>query len=166
MAGQLDRSNSRSFVILGESEKSSPRLMKSDSLPYNSHHHHRLTPKAPPSQYHLTSKEKRTAFLGSVAERDSRGSSGGESCHLSFISALIAVFFASEMSPKHQESRQTFRSDSSGDSLDQSVTSTKSAAEKRQVRVSNPHSLLFNFSSPLLEIHCLLQTCHPQQHFS
>lgn len=53
---QLQRSNSRSYVILGDTQ--SPRRI--DSLPYNS------SPRF----------DKRAPMLGSVVERDSRGMSG------------------------------------------------------------------------------------------
>jgi hypothetical protein len=87
MAGQLNRSNSRSFVILGESEKGSPRLIKSDSLPYKSR---QLAPKPTQSSY-LTGQDKRIAYLGSVAERDSRASSGGESSVTHLFVVIVRI---------------------------------------------------------------------------
>lgn len=109
MAGQpLNRSNSRSFVILGDStDKSTLQLKRGDSLPQNS----------------LPRFEKRAPLLGSVAERDSRGNSGSFGRIISFR-LLIYV----DLSPTSSANLDKSYHDSVHTSA-----SIKSPVEKRQV---------------------------------
>jgi hypothetical protein len=113
---QLNRSNSRSFVILGD-QPLTPKLNKGGSFTRNIEFPN--TRRSPRLRPH---------YLGAVAERDSRGESG------SF--AEIPT-----LSPKASKQFMSVRStDSADDESIHSARSIKSAADKNKVLVSSSSS--------------------------